>query len=64
MKIKKPEKVTKVKEYVLQYWEMGLLFYYIPRSQTTPPGVIHLYTIQTAKIWSLHLEILKVFEKN
>ena len=38
---------------------MGLLFYYIPRSQTTPPGVIHLYTIQTAKIWSLHLENTK-----
>ena len=38
---------------------MGLSFYYIPKPQITPPGVKHLYTIQTATICSLELKNTK-----
>ena len=38
---------------------MGLLFHYIPRLKTAPLGVTHIYTIQTAKIWSLQMENTK-----
>ena len=43
---------------------MGLSFYYIPRSQNIPPGVIHLDTIQEATGNTLQLNAIKAFERN
>ena len=34
---------------------MRLSFYYIPKSEIYPPGVIHLNAIQTATVWSVKL---------
>ena len=34
---------------------MGLSFYYIPKSQITPPGVTHIYVIRTVTILSPEL---------
>ena len=42
---------------------MGLLFYYIPRSQTTPPKMTYFPPIQVATIWLLQLKNTKIFWK-
>ena len=43
---------------------MGLSFYYIPKSQIIPPGVTHLYSIQTATILSSELgKVIKGLSK-
>ena len=36
-------------------WEIELSFYYIPKSQITPPEVTHIYVIQAATILSPEL---------
>ena len=36
-------------------WEIELSFYYIPKSQITPPEVTHIYVIQAATILSREL---------
>ena len=43
---------------------MGLSFYDIPKSQVIPPGVTHLYGIQTATILSPELgKVIKGLRK-
>ena len=58
-RILESEKTTKIREQPLQYWEMGLSFYYIPMSQIIPQSVVHLDIIQVATILSLELGKIK-----
>ena len=53
------EKITKILEYLLKYWGMGLSLYHVPRSLISSPGVAHLNIIQTATIWSSELGNIK-----
>ena len=50
------EKVSKILQLPIQYWEIILSFYYISWSQIIPPRVTHLNILQKATIWSLELE--------
>ena len=53
------EKTTKIREKPLQYWEVGLSFYYIPMSQIIPQSVVHPDIVQAATIFSLELGKIK-----
>ena len=50
------EKTSKIEEQFLQYWKVGLLPCYTPRSQNTLHGGTFFETSKTASIHSLELE--------